>query len=408
MRRVIVFLVVGLCLVGMMTGTIIGVQWRESQAIAALPTLAVLPTLIPSHTPTVTATPTTTSTATATPTATYTFTPSVTATHTPSPTLTNRLISIDAIMPGVSLPPTHTPLPPGLTLRSEPPPAIEPLPDATHEAPPYFGWYRFESDHPNLRYSPQYWQPRLHRGASEGQYHRTEDPSYRAHFMFEGEALRVRYIAARNMGIFQVIVDGVVLDTVDAYAPELRFPVTRTYFVGYGAHMLELRPTGQRNEASDAVTIALDAIHVYRGEPNTLIIPPPAVTETPTPRPQPAQFDLIEAPATQQPTATLPPPAEITVSVVVGYDENANNDVDPAEGVSGVPVRVVTTGTNRVIATGVTDRGGYARLSVVTDVPVRLVLPYFGEVWDVPFSALGGSYNYDLLIDAGNQPGLIP
>ncbi|MEO0561321.1 MAG: hypothetical protein AAF125_04370 [Chloroflexota bacterium] len=408
MRRALLFLLVGLCFVVVAIITVFTVRWREAQAVAMLPTLAVLPSLTPSHTPTLTSTPTT-PTATVTPTATLTFTPTATATFTPTATLTDRLLSVEAVMPGVVMPTTLTPFPPGTILLPGPPPAVEPLPDATGESPPYVDWYRFESDHPNVHYSPRYWQPRTHRDASEGQYHRAEDPGYRAHFTFEGEAVRVRYIAARNMGTFQVIVDGAVLDTVDAYAPELRFPVTEAYFVGYGTHTLEIHPTGERNSASEGVTVALDAIHVFRGDANTLIVPPPAVTNTPTPSPQPAlSIELVEAPVTPGPTATTPPPAEITVSVVVGYDENANNEVDPAEGVSGVPMRVVATGTNRVIATGVTDRGGYARLSVVTDVPVRLVVPYFGEVWDVPFTETGGSYAYDLLLDAGNQPGLIP
>ncbi len=102
-------------------------------------------------------------------------------------------------------------------------------------------------------------------------------------FVFEGEGLRIRYVAARNMGMFDVIVDGVVIDTVDAYAPDLSFPGTQVYFVGSGMHTLILRNAQHKNNASDGYVIGLDAIQVYRGSANTLILPPPAITNTPTP-----------------------------------------------------------------------------------------------------------------------------
>ena len=74
---------------------------------------------------------------------------------------------------------------------------------------------------------------------------------------------------------------------------------------------------------------------------------------------------------------------------------------------SGISLRVVEAGTNRVIAQAFTDAQGYARLAVVTDMETRLVAPYFGEVWDIPRSR-GGETRFDLLLDPGNQPGLIP
>ncbi len=48
----------------------------------------------------------------------------------------------------------------------------------------------------------------------------------------------MRYVAAQNMGLFEIVVDGLVLETIDAYANELRFPVTAVYFVGSGVHQL--------------------------------------------------------------------------------------------------------------------------------------------------------------------------
>jgi hypothetical protein len=93
----------------------------------------------------------------------------------------------------------------------------------------------------------------------------------------------------------------------------------------------------------------------------------------------------------------------VSVSVIIAYDQNNNKMTDPNEGVNGVPVRLVTVGTNQVVATGFTNNDGYVHVQAMTDAPVRLVVPYFGKFWDVT-----GDQHMTLLIPAGNQPGLIP
>ena len=385
------------------------IQDSQRQNVAVLPTLFVLPSLTPTSTisytpsPTQTATPTNTATATSPPTATATFTPTLT------PTLEARLIEIEAVMPGVYVPPMPTNFPTGTILLPAPPQPVEPMPDATHEAPPYEGWYSFESDHPLVQYSSP-WQPRQVIQASQGQYHRSENTSSTVTFHFEGEGLRIRYVAARNMGMFDIIVDGLLVDTVDAYATELSYPGTQVYFVGSGSHSLNIRSSQNKNPASEGYVIGLDAIQVFRGSANTLIIPPPAISATPSPVPQPAAgIELVAAPPTVQPTTTPIAPGLLTVSVVIAYDENGNRDVDPAEGVSGISVRAVEVGTNRVIAQAFTDAQGYAQLQVVTSAEARIVVPYFGTVWDIPRSRSGGGQaSFTLLLQPGNQPGLIP
>ncbi|MEO8608799.1 MAG: hypothetical protein ABI690_12990 [Chloroflexota bacterium] len=406
MRRFLLVMA-ALCLVTW--GTAVYLLFNPAgRSTAALPTLMVLPSLTPSRTPT--RTPTATDTLTATATFTPTDTPTATATFTPTltPTLSTRVVEISAIMPGVYVPPTLTPFPSGTILLPAPPAPVEPLLDATNEPPPYEGWYSFESDNPNVSYTTA-WESRLNAAASRGEYHRSENVQSYASFTFEGEGLRIRYVAALNMGIFQVVVDGVVIDTVDAYAPELAFPGTRVYFVGRGTHTLELRSAQQRNPQSEGYVLALDAVQVFRGTANTLIIPPPAVTSTPTPQPQPAAgVELVGAPPTVQPTTTPIAPSLVTVSVVIAYDENGNRAVDPAEGVSGISVRVVEVGTNRVITQAFTDSSGFAQLQVVTSAQARVVVPYFGKVWEVPNSRRGGNVSFTLLLTPGNQPGLIP
>jgi hypothetical protein len=370
-----------------------------------IPTLMILPSLTPTVTPSPTVPPTLTPTASPTATSAPTDTPL----PTPFPTLSARVLEFSVVMPGVVMPPQPTNLPYGLTVLYEPPQPIEPLPDATDTAPPFIGWYAFESDYPTVSYAPA-WTPRLSQFASRGQYHRTEGAHDTASFIFEGAALRVRYVAAQNMGLFEVVVDGAVLETIDAYADELAFPTTDVYFVGEGTHRLELRAVGRKNDASEGYVVGLDTIHIWRGDANTLILPPPLVTSTPTPSPQPAaRVQLIGAPPTVQPTGTPVPPRVIIAEVVIAYDENGNRTVDPAEGVANISVRVVEVNTNRVIASGFTDERGYVAFEIVTDAPAQIVVPYFGETWQLQ---RGGNSTtapaFTLLLTPGNQPGLIP
>ncbi|MEQ8676560.1 MAG: hypothetical protein RIC84_25315 [Aggregatilineales bacterium] len=410
MQKRMILILLGLLALCLMTWALaFALLSKHQTTVAVLPTLFVLPTLtatdVPTHTvmPTQTSTPSDTPSPTATASATATFTPTLT------PTLAMRLLEMQAVMPGVYVPPMPTNFPMGTILLPAPPQPVEPMPNATHEAPPYEGWYSFESDHPLVQYSSP-WQARQVVQASQGQYHRSENTSSTVAFHFEGEGLRIRYVAARNMGMFDIIVDGVLVDTVDAYATELSYPGTQVYFVGTGAHTLTIRSSQNKNPASEGYVIGLDAIQVFRGTANTLIIPPPAISATPSPVPQPAAgIELVAAPPTIQPTSTPIAPGLLTVSVVIAYDENGNRDVDPAEGVSGISVRAVEVGTNRVIAQAFTDGQGYAQLQVVTSAEARIVVPYFGTVWDIPRSRSGGGQaSFTLLLQPGNQPGLIP
>ena len=292
------------------------------------------------------------------------------------------------------------------TIFPAPPNPVEPLIDATNNAPPFMGWFSFESDFPTVHYDPP-WTPRLTPDASRGQYHRTDSTNGTATFAFEGEGLRIRYVAATNMGIFDIIVDGTLIDSIDAYASTLSFPGTQVYFVGRSSHLLQVRATGRKNDRSEGSVVGLDAIQVYRGDANTVIIPLPELTTGPTPTPQEvARIELISAPPTVQPTGSPIPPHVVTASVVIAYDENGNRTVDPAEGVAGISVRVVETTTNRVIASGFTDETGYVQFQVVMDTPAQIVVPYFGKTWTLQSGNTSPAFT--LLLNPGNQPGLIP
>lgn len=399
MRKLLLLLTV-VCGVTWGTAFYLILKPASPSAVVEIPTLRVLPSFTSSSTAPDTATATFTLTPTVTSSATTTLSPTVTA------TLATRVLTISGNIPDPSLSPTA--FPSAMLVLPALPPPLEPLPDATNAAPPYQGWFSFESDNPHVTYATR-WEPRQVPEASRGQYHRTEDVTSAAYFAFEGEGLRIRYVAARNMGMFQVIVDGEVLDTIDAYAPELRYPVTQVYTLSRGTHRLELRPTADKNAQSEGFVTALDAVHVYRGSPYTLIVTPmrETATATSTPR-QAARIELVAAPPTLQATASPAAPSEITVSVLIAYDENGNGAVDPAEGVRGMSVRLVEAGTNRVIGHTLTDAGGYAELHVVMTDAVRVVVPYLAQVWDVNSTRSGGAQQFTLLIDPANQPGLIP
>ncbi len=398
MRRFVLIALAALCLSA--CGAAIFLYSRSSQGrVVVVPTLMVLPSLTPTDEPTSSFVSTHMPSGTPTESAAPTLTPSVTL------TLAERLLVVSGVMPGVYVAPTPTPFAQG-TIIPAPPNPVEPLLDATNNAPPFMGWFSFESDYPTIHYEP-IWAERFTQFASRGEYHRTDSAYGTATFAFEGEGLRIRYVAATNMGIFEIVVDGAVIDTIDAYADTLYFPGTQVYFVGRGSHLLQIRATGRKNNQSDGTVVGLDAIQVYRGDANTVVIPPPELTITPTPTPQDvAKIDLISAPPTVQPTGTPISPRIVTASVVIAYDENGNRAVDPAEGVAGISVRVVDTTTNRVIASAFTDETGYVQFQIVMDTPAQIVVPYFGKTWALQSGNTSPAFT--LLLNPGNQPGLIP
>jgi hypothetical protein len=391
-----------LCLIVWSTAGVLLTRDNDRVSDEPLPTLLELPTLTPSATWTNSPTPTATASLTPslTPSATFTSIPSATA------TLTDRVLDIVSSSGEINVVASPTALPPGTILLPAPPQPIEPLPDATLQPPPYEGWYSFESDHPLVSYSSP-WIARQIREASRGQYHRTDEASSLVSFPFEGEGLRVRYVAARNMGMFELIVDGEKLDTIDAYHVDLAFPGTQVYVLKPGRHLLQIRSAGAKNASSEGFAVGFDAVQIFKGSASTLILTPEPLTGFLIPTSQSvANIELVGVPATAEPTAAVE--RDINIELIIAYDENGNNAVDPAEGVREIPVRVVDRATNRVITESLTDATGYTTLQLQTSTSVRLVVPYFGRVWDVPLGRNSDTAQYTLLLAPGNQPGLIP
>jgi hypothetical protein len=345
------------------------VEITPSATMTATATVAIM--LSPTATPTLTPTPSPTSTATPTPTIT--------------PTLATRVLEITAVMPGV--------------------PEFAPV-SGTPDVLPLDEWMRLESDHPNLEYVSGEWIDMWSWSAGQNEYRYSVDSDATVRLNFEGEGVRVCYVAFWNGGMWEVVVDGQVVGTVDSYSPEAHFTCTDTFPVTAGVHTLVVHNTGERNPASSDTMIALDAVLTYRANPSAVS---QAETPTPSPEPQPARrIELVQGPPAIQPTAADAPPALVTVAVLIAYDENANRSVDPAEGVRGIPVRLVDVATNRVLAQAFTDESGYARIQIQTNARISLVVPYFGQSWDVSHRWGGSDATYTLLLPAGNQPGLIP
>ena len=169
MRRFVLIVLAALCVSAW--GTAIFLFTRSSQGkVVVVPTLMVLPSLTPSAVPTSSHIPTITPSDTPDATASPNAIPSAT------PTLAERLLIVSGVMSGVSI--TQMPTVPAReTIIPAPPNPVEPLIDATNNAPPFMGWFSFESDYPTIHYDPP-WTPRLAPDASRGQYHRTDSANW--------------------------------------------------------------------------------------------------------------------------------------------------------------------------------------------------------------------------------------
>jgi hypothetical protein len=389
MHRLLIFSLASLCLLVWGSAALL-LRDQFLTSVDVLPTLLLIPSPTASSMPTTTPLPT----ETPTPTATQTPLPVETQVSTPTPTLAVHVLEISASMldtapvrdgEGIPQPTAELPLP------------LDPLPDATRGAPPFMGWYRFESDHPNVQYVTG-WTRHLDMHASRGQYHQGGADAT-ARFVFEGEAVRLQYRVGSTAGSLLLVIDGIQVASLDTDAALSGFRPSPIYRLQPGGHWLEVRAQGDQ-------PVGIDAIDIFRGSAAGPSLTVWTLTPSPTARVV-TDIELISAPATIQPTGTPIPPQVLSAGVVIAYDENGNQEVDPAEGVAGISVRVVDTTTNQVIASQFTDPSGYAQFEMILEVPARIVVPYFGQSWDWR-SERDGRASFVLLLTPGNQPGLIP
>jgi len=415
LKRFWAYLFLSILLIVIGIAIYIAISSRGQATAAIIPTPIALPTSTDTAFPTSTPSPTITPLPTETETLTNTATVTTSATSTSSPTLSTRVFQVTVINPGITLvanqgrvaPNTLTPLP---TVNVPKPPPIADLALASTFTGPE-GWVRYEDDDPAIEWQGQWHvvDDKTTFRASARHYKYAEDPKATAYLRFLGAGVRVRYVGAVNGGVFEVRLDGRLMRTVDSYySPKLdklgAFLTTEVWATHNGFHELQIVNTDRKNFESTGAVTGIDAIEVYRAG----IIPTevPVFTATPTQTPAAASFELIMAPPTIVPTAVELPPANVSVELLIAYDQNGNKVADPNEGVRGISVRLMETGTNRIVASGLTDPSGVVRLAAITNTSLRLISPYLGKYWDVP--ARSGVQRIVLLIPPVNQPGLIP
>jgi hypothetical protein len=387
-----------------------------SQTLSASATIATL-----SATPEPTATPTVTPTATLTATASTTLSPTPTNTLTPTSTLAVLVLRVTVVnadvtlasAPMVSLGAAETPTPlPTVNIPLPPTSAEIALASTANAAAP--GWVRYEDDDPAIQYTGQ-WSVYTQTFRASGRHYKyAQDAAATATLRFLGAGVRVRYVASYRSGVFEIRLDGRLVRTVDSYYPKARDPLgafltTEVWGLYNGWHTLEIVTTDRKNFDSTGTVNALDAIEVYRAGrlPTDLPSALPTASPTPTASPAPAlKIQLIAAPPPLQQTATALPPAVASVNFTIAYDLNGNKAIDPTEGVQGLSVRLITSDTNQVVASGYTNTEGFVHLEAVTNAPLRLVLPYLNKYWDIP--ARSSNLGIKVIIPPANQPGIIP
>jgi hypothetical protein len=88
-------------------------------------------------------------------------------------------------------------------------------------------------------------------------------PGASASLTFHGNEITYVHTRAPNRGIAEVFVDGVLKDRVDLYFPNTMWRSrTRYENLGTGAHVIEIRVTGERNSRASDCFIDLDALVV--------------------------------------------------------------------------------------------------------------------------------------------------
>lgn len=379
-------------------------------SLSAAPATAQESTAEPTPPPVETTTPTTTPTPSASPTP--SATPVLQTVVVPETVVVTAVVTALATMPAIPTIPAPVfilppPPPPAIAIPTAPPAPLPPqvvIPPAT--ATHAYGWTRHESI--ELIPVTGQWALIRDRHASDGAYHESASANAILRFPFTGDGLRVIYRAHPQGGRFAVIVDRITQAVYDTQADEAGFFFAGPFFFDSGYHVVDIVALADQSGGS---SIAIDAIDVFSGPPM-----PASPTSTPVAAPDSsdarrdvARISQIAQPPPIQPTTTPIPEALVTVEVVIAYDLNRNRSPDPNEGVQGMSVRLLDGGDNRLLASGLTDERGYVRLQALTTSAVTAVVPFLGETFTVRAGrGRPQSARWTLLLDAGNQPGLIP
>ncbi len=125
----------------------------------------------------------------------------------------------------------------------------------------------YDDTHPALHYIAGSWESIESVKGTGGSYHYSADANAEMEFSFIGTSVAIQYVAFKNFGIFEVVVDSTVRQEIDGYAAEGTFGQV-VYITGLssGIHTITLRNTSRHNAASEGNVIAIDAIQILNGE----------------------------------------------------------------------------------------------------------------------------------------------
>ncbi|MEQ8671754.1 MAG: hypothetical protein RLP44_01605 [Aggregatilineales bacterium] len=360
----------------------------------ATPTATETPTL----TPTLTQTSTLTETITSTPTLTTlppTSTPLIETVVVPATVVVTVPVTVNAPMPIQIPPPTNAP--------------VQVIPTSAATPTRSFGWERHESV--ELIQMVGAWQLRRDNHASNGAFHETTSAHASLRFPFTGDGLRLISQYHPQGGRFVLMLDDELLGVFDTFAEEETFFFAGPFFFDPGYHVLDVITL---MEASGQDNVVVDAVDVFFGP----AMPTPIASSTPSDirdednpnQLQPvASINLISQAPTPQLTPTSIPETLVVVEIIVAYDLNRNGTAESNEGVQGMSVRMLDGSTNDLLVSGLTDERGYVRLQALTANTTTVVVPFLGETFNVrPGRGRNQSTRWTLLLDAANQPGLIP
>jgi hypothetical protein len=397
----------------------------QAQDITPTPTMTLTPTatITPTSTPTPSTTPTPTLTYTATSTSTLLPTPLPSSSATSSATATPNMIVVTAPPVVVTLPViiTATPL-----VITSPPATAPPAPAnntssgntttraqpvvAPTQRTPFYGWRRYESIH--LIEVVGRWRIRQHPSASSQQYRQSEAYGATVRYPFQGDGIRVAYLMQEGGCRFDVILDGVVQETIDSHsdASELYWQIAGAYFLAGGYHVLDIRAHNDR----PCVT-AIDYMDIFTNAPMP-VVPTTivgnqnanGVTDTGNER-DITQITLLSEPATSTAQPTAVPMGRVQLQVQIAIDKNANGEADLDEGVQAVSVRLVDADSGALIASAFTDQRGRVTFDVSTNSDVVAHVPLLAETFRLRVRA--GDVveeRWSLLLAGANQPAVMP
>jgi hypothetical protein len=125
----------------------------------------------------------------------------------------------------------------------------------------------YEDNHPAITYVGKWTHVNL-QAANRGSYRKSGEPGATASLVVKGaKNFRIMTSTANNRGIANVLVDGNVVGTIDAYSPTTAYKVPFGPYPldGTGRHTIELQVTGSKNPNSKNTTVTLDNFVVSKG-----------------------------------------------------------------------------------------------------------------------------------------------